>query len=117
MRPLICRSVYVLDTADNCLPDRAPPKIVSHPALENAFREATRACADAGERLGRGAARAIPDAVAAALAAAGTEDVRRRSRAGERLGPALAASRSMYAGGSFFLIAIGAILYWAISSM
>lgn len=69
VRPLICRSVYVLDTADNCLPDRAPPKIVSHPALENAYREATHACADAGVRLGASPSpRAIPDAVAAALA-------------------------------------------------
>jgi Fe-S-cluster containining protein len=70
VRPLICRSVYVLDTADDCLPDRAAPKIVSHPALEGAFREATRACAQAGARLGRGERpRAIPEAVAAALAA------------------------------------------------
>ncbi|MCU1276844.1 MAG: hypothetical protein JWM53_390 [bacterium] len=69
VRPLICRSVYVLDTADNCLPDRAPPQIVSHPALETAYREATHACAEAGARLGAtSAARAIPDAVAAALA-------------------------------------------------
>ena len=69
VRPLICRSVYVLDTADNCLPEREPPKIVSHPALESAFREATRACAGAGARLGRGdRPRAIPEAVAAALA-------------------------------------------------
>ncbi|HEY2747040.1 MAG TPA: SEC-C metal-binding domain-containing protein [Polyangia bacterium] len=69
VRPLICRSVYVLDSPDDCLPDRAPPKIVSHPALESAFREATRACADAGARLGRGdRLRAIPEAVAAALA-------------------------------------------------
>ena len=69
VRPLICRSVYVLDTPDNCLPDRDAPKIVTHPALESAFQSATRACAEAGARLGRGAAlRAIPDAVAAALA-------------------------------------------------
>lgn len=68
VRPLVCRSVYVLDTADNCLPDRAAPRIVSHPALERAFAAATRACAEAGARLGRGAAlRAIPEAVAAAL--------------------------------------------------
>lgn len=69
VRPLICRSVYVVDTADNCLPDRAPPKIVSHPALEDAFRQATHACAQASVRLGKGEApRAIPEAVAAALA-------------------------------------------------
>jgi Fe-S-cluster containining protein len=69
VRPLICRAVYVVDTADNCLPDRAPPAIVSHPALEEAFRAATVACAKASERLGQGAApRAIPEAVAAALA-------------------------------------------------
>jgi Fe-S-cluster containining protein len=78
VRPLICRSVYVLDTADNCLPDRAPPQIVSHPALESAFRAATQACADAGARLGRGSRlRAIPEAVAAALAA-DDEDADRR---------------------------------------
>ena len=70
VRPLICRSVYVLDSADDCLPDRAPPKIVSHPALESAFRQATHACAEAAARLGRSPApRAIPEAVAAALAA------------------------------------------------
>ena len=69
VRPLICRSVYVLDTADHCVPDRAPPKIVSHPALESAFRAATQACASAAARLGRSPApRAIPEAVAAALA-------------------------------------------------
>jgi Fe-S-cluster containining protein len=68
VRPLICRSVYVLDSADNCLPDRAPPRIVSHPALETAYREATHACAEAGARLGATSpARAIPEAVAAAL--------------------------------------------------
>jgi Fe-S-cluster containining protein len=68
VRPLICRSVYVLDTADNCLPDRAPPKIVTHPLLETALREASHACAEAGARLGATSqARAIPDAVAAAL--------------------------------------------------
>lgn len=32
-----------------------------------------------------------------------------------RAGPALAALESMYAGGSLFLIAIGAILYWAVT--
>ena len=70
VRPLICRSVYVLDRADDCLPDRAPPKIVSHPALESAFREATQACAGAAARLGQTSApRAIPEAVAAALTA------------------------------------------------
>jgi Fe-S-cluster containining protein len=69
VRPLICRSVYVLDTADNCLPDRQAPKIVSHPALETAYRQATHACAEAGARLGAtSAARAIPEAVATALA-------------------------------------------------
>jgi Fe-S-cluster containining protein len=68
VRPLICRSVYVVDTADNCRPDRAPPKTVSHPALEGAVREATQACAQAGARLGHGdKPRAIPEAVAAAL--------------------------------------------------
>ena len=69
VRPLICRSVYVVDSADNCLPDRAPPAIVSHPALEEAFRAATHACAQASARLGQGTApRAIAEAVAAALA-------------------------------------------------
>ena len=69
VRPLICRAVYVVGSADNCLPDRAPPQIVSHPALESAFRAATQANGQASEQLGYSAApRAIPEAVAAALA-------------------------------------------------
>ncbi|MDB4971397.1 MAG: hypothetical protein JWN44_7086 [Myxococcales bacterium] len=68
VRPLICRSVYVLETADNCVPDRAPPQIVSHPALEEAFREATHRCAEAAARIGRDPEpHAIPEAVARAL--------------------------------------------------
>lgn len=70
VRPLICRSVYVLETADNCLPDRAPPQIVSHPALEQAFRDATHHCAQAAAHLGLDPnPRAIPEAVATALRA------------------------------------------------
>jgi Fe-S-cluster containining protein len=68
VRPLICRAVYVVGTADNCLPDRGAPAIVSHPALEEAFRAATHACAQASARMGEGAQpRAIAEAVAAAL--------------------------------------------------
>jgi Fe-S-cluster containining protein len=68
VRPLICRTVYVLETADNCLPDRAPPKLVSHPALERAYQEATHACAETSARLGYGPhPRAIPEAVAQVL--------------------------------------------------
>jgi len=68
VRPLICRSVYVLETADNCVPDRAPPQIVSHPALEKAFRQATHHCAQAAAHIGSDPTpRAIPEAVARAL--------------------------------------------------
>ena len=57
-RPTICRSVHVLETSEYCTPGRGGrPKVLTHPALEAAVRDA-----GAGHEM-----RAIPEAVAWAL--------------------------------------------------
>jgi Fe-S-cluster containining protein len=68
VRPTICRSVHVLDTAENCTPGRGEPKVVSHPMLEEAMREATGEFAAAAAALtGDSRERALPEAIAWAL--------------------------------------------------
>jgi hypothetical protein len=61
VRPTICRSVHVLETAEYCTPGRGQkPKVLTHPELEAAVRDAN---ADAERPL-----RAIPESIAWALA-------------------------------------------------
>ena len=69
VRPTICRSVHVLDTAQYCVPGRGQsPKVVSHPVLESTVKEVTADLARAAVSLdGRGRERALPEAVAWAL--------------------------------------------------
>jgi Fe-S-cluster containining protein len=69
VRPTICRSVNVLDTAEFCVPNRGQnPKVVTHPALESAVQEATTSFGRAAlELTGDGRERAIPEAIAWAL--------------------------------------------------
>jgi Fe-S-cluster containining protein len=70
VRPTICRSVHVLETAEFCVPGRgAKPKVVTHPQLEAAVQEATAAFARAARDLdGDGRERALPESVAWAMA-------------------------------------------------
>ncbi len=68
VRPIVCRAVYVLDTAEFCTPGRGQPKRVSHPALEAAMLESGQAMSRASLRLGgRVYEEALPEAVARAL--------------------------------------------------
>jgi hypothetical protein len=71
VRPTICRAVHVLETAEYCVPGRGQrPKVVSHPKLEDAAREASVMCSRLGPGLGRGAdERSLPEQIAWALAA------------------------------------------------
>jgi hypothetical protein len=69
VRPTICRSVHVLDTAENCVPGRDPPRVLTHPKLEEAVKESARSFSEASWRMGVGACeRPLPEAVAWALA-------------------------------------------------
>jgi Fe-S-cluster containining protein len=68
VRPIVCRAVYALDTAEFCTPGRGTPKRVSHPALEAAVRESGQARADVAVAAGRPIYEdALPEMVAAAL--------------------------------------------------
>jgi Fe-S-cluster containining protein len=69
VRPSICRSVHVLDTAELCTPGRGNPRVVSHPRLEEAVRAGSSACSRAAVEMNQAPyERAIPDAVEWALA-------------------------------------------------
>jgi hypothetical protein len=68
VRPSICRSVHVLDTAELCTPGRGNPRVVSHPRLEEAVRSGAVACSEAAVELGQEPfERAIPDQIEWAL--------------------------------------------------
>jgi hypothetical protein len=69
VRPTICRSVHVLETAEYCVPGRGQhPKVVSHPSLEAAVQDATTNCSRAAKELmGESRERALPEAIAWAL--------------------------------------------------
>ncbi len=69
-RPTICRTVHVVETSEYCTPDRGGvPKVVSHPKLVETVQAATASFARAAHDLtGSGDERALPEAVAWALA-------------------------------------------------
>ena len=69
VRPSICRAVYVLDTAEYCVPGRGQsPKQVSHPKLVEAMQTGASECSEAAVELGEPAyERALPEAIERAL--------------------------------------------------
>lgn len=69
VRPNVCRAVLVLDDNSRCVPGRGMPRQISHPALDGAVYEAGRRAAEVAAELG-GVERALPEAVADALALA-----------------------------------------------
>ncbi|MSP62109.1 MAG: hypothetical protein EXR72_17600 [Myxococcales bacterium] len=73
VRPTICRAVHVVETEAYCTPDRGGvPKVASHPRLVEAVQQATAAFAHGARSLGTdGRERALPEAVATALALSG----------------------------------------------
>ncbi|HZS37410.1 MAG TPA: hypothetical protein VFF06_11325, partial [Polyangia bacterium] len=70
VRPIACRATNVVETSEFCSPGRGRgPTVVRHPELQSAIAAARQSFADHARRAGtRAAERALPEAVAAALA-------------------------------------------------